>query len=182
MTSRAKKILTDKPLPIADRAELETVAGEIAHAVAHRAVLTDKLNAEIVAMRARYEAKIMALTERIDAETDRCHEYVVAHDDIIPPNKRSVELLHAVIGFRTGMPRVKPLKGWTLKSVLEACLTRKPSWVRQTPELDRERIIAEVPVGGAVESVGVSVAQDETFFVAPKLEEPETAPKTEAAK
>lgn len=171
---RTKKILSQSP-PITSRLELDEVTGEIAAAIVERAALTEELNGKIVELRQKYEARLDALNGSIEAQTDDVLEYVSAHDDVIPANRKSVELLHAVIGFRTGMPKVKPLKGWTLKGVLEACIARKPSWVRKVEELDKDRIIADVQPGGVVESVGVSVVQDETFFVEPKLDAPAEA-------
>lgn len=177
---RSKKTVP-KIEPILSEAELEAVAGEVAEFVVAQATLTDELNAKIVKLRQEYEEKLMALANDIAEGTDRIHAYVEAHPGFIPPGKKSRELLHAVIGYRTGTPKVTALKGWTLKTALEACLRYRPKWVRQTPSLDKEQIIADVPVGGEVESVGLTVVQEETFFVAPKLEEAANASKEIAA-
>jgi len=164
---------------IADAAELESVAGNIARAIVARASITDTMNARIVALRKDLEAHLTTLTKRIDDETDRVHEYVRQHPSVIPAYRKSADLLHAVIGYRTGTPKVAAMKGWTLKTALEACLRYRPKWVRQTASLDKDQIIADVPVGGQIESVGLTVVQDETFFVAPKLEEPGNVVTTE---
>lgn len=176
---RSKKAVS-KIEPIRDRAELELAAGRCAELIVEQAALTDELNARIVALRQEYEAKLTVLADQIERQTDRIHAYVEAHPDIIPPGRKSVELIHAILGYRTGTPKVVALKGWTLKEALEACLRYRPKWVRHTPSLDKEQIIADVPVGGVVESVGLTVVQEETFFVAPKLEEAEVSGKVAA--
>lgn len=176
---------TKKPVqndPILSEGDLEATVGEVADLIVQRAALTDQMNAEIVALKQRYESELSKLSERIERETDRVHDYVRTHPDIIPPGRKSRELIHGIIGYRTGMPQVKTIKGWTLKSALDACLRYRPKWVRQTPSLDKEQIIADLSVGGVAESVGITVVQEETFFISPKLEHPETAsakPRTE---
>lgn len=97
-------------------------------------------------------------------------------------------MAHGVIGFRTGTPKLKTLKGFTWASALELVKTFLPSYLRQTEEIAKDRLLAdrdldkvgvtdnglilnEIPMSQAMAKCGIQVVQDETFFVEPKNEE-----------
>jgi len=82
---------------------------------------------------------------------------------------KSIEMTHGTVGYRTGQPKLKLLKGWTWEKVLA---TLKPLYVRTKREPDKEALLAARRDIGAegFASVGLLVDQDETFFVEPKRE------------
>ncbi|THU36902.1 hypothetical protein FAM09_18235 [Niastella caeni] len=87
--------------------------------------------------------------------------------------RKSVELLHSVIGFRTGTPKVTKDRKFTWEDVLEMVQEKFPSLVRVKCELDKEAIIAmreEKEFHDLQKTCFVDVVQDETFFVEAKLQ------------
>ena len=87
-------------------------------------------------------------------------------------SKKSIETLHGVIGFRTGTPKLKTLRGYTWASVLNLVEEFLPDYTRQKTELDKQRLIDhrnEID-DKDYQKCGMQVVQDEAFFVDPKEE------------
>ena len=91
-------------------------------------------------------------------------------------------MAHCIIGFRTGTPKLKTLKGFTWASVLELAKEFLPGYVRTSEEVAKDRLLAdrdakltidgaEVPMVERMAKCGVQVVQDEAFYVEPKSEE-----------
>ena len=82
-----------------------------------------------------------------------------------------MDFTHARIGFRIGQPKVKLLiRGWD--KVLEKMKAVMPTYVRTVEEPAKDKLIADREVlGEKLKAVGLSVVQDETFFIEPKVEE-----------
>jgi phage host-nuclease inhibitor protein Gam len=86
-----------------------------------------------------------------------------------------MELTHGALGFRTGTPAVRFLKGWTETMVL-AVLDIQAEWrkryIRQIVEVNKQAIIEDRDGLGAdkLNAFGVKITQSETFFVEPKIE------------
>ena len=95
-------------------------------------------------------------------------------------------MAHGVIGFRTGTPKLKTLKGFTWASALQLTKEFLPGYVRLTEELAKDKMLAdreamvttdEDPLGAGKSMIemmakcGIQVVQDETFYVEPKREE-----------
>ena len=102
---------------------------------------------------------------------------------------------HGTIGFRTGTPKLKTLKGFTWASALQLVKRFLPSYVRQAEEIAKDKLLAdrdieleplplhdlspaEVSSSAGVRSMrsvlsecGIEVVQDETFYVEAKKEE-----------
>ena len=93
-----------------------------------------------------------------------------------------------MIGFRTGTPKLKTLKGFTWASALQLVKRFLPDYIRQTEEIAKDKMLAdrdgnvamavsdspsfvEVPIRKAMTECGIQVVQDETFYVEPKKEE-----------
>jgi phage host-nuclease inhibitor protein Gam len=99
-------------------------------------------------------------------------------------------MAHGTIGFRTGTPKLKTLKGFTWASALELAKRFLPmTYIRQTEEIAKDRLLADrdlkevavydTPTGDlrtatmieAMAVCGIQVVQDEAFYVEPKKEE-----------
>ncbi len=87
--------------------------------------------------------------------------------------RKSVELLHSVIGFRTGTPKVTKDGKFSWEDVLDMVKKKFPSLVQVKCELDKEAIIAirdEQQFQDLQKTCFVDVVQEETFFVEAKLQ------------
>ena len=89
--------------------------------------------------------------------------------------KKSFEMTHGTIGFRTTTPAAKTLKGFTWPSVvnlIKEFLGEK--YVRTKEEADKELLIADrdnPEVNQHFKKCGIEIRQEETFFVEPKEEQ-----------
>jgi phage host-nuclease inhibitor protein Gam len=157
---------------IASRAEAETVLGEIAAGTAQLNALRAGLDQEITAARQRYEQRIDALQKQNEQKSGLLQQWAEGSPESFPEGRKSIELLHGRIGFRTSTPALKTVAGWTFKRALEVI---DRLFVRTKEELDKEAVLAAYARGDLSDSelkrVGLRVAQEESFFVEPKLEE-----------
>ena len=88
--------------------------------------------------------------------------------------RKSLETTHGTIGFRTGTPKLKTLKGFTWNAVVNMLKEFLPGYVRTSEEANKEKLLADresEEVVALFPKVGITVVQDETFFVEPKKEE-----------
>jgi phage host-nuclease inhibitor protein Gam len=97
---------------------------------------------------------------------------------------KSLDVTHAVIGWRTGQPTLKTLAGWTWDRVLEKLnLVAASTYIRLKEEVNKAAILADRESLGAekLRGMGMRVVQDESFFIEPKITETESTVRVEAA-
>jgi len=182
MTKARSKVNLDKA-EIETQAELLEAVRLVSQWMLEERELKNAMDTQLQLVRDRFTTDLKDLADSIEAKTELCAEYCTQHPDLLPKDRKSLDLTHALIGFRTGTPKVKLLKRWTLDSALIAIKVRK--WfrfVRTTEEIDKEAVIAaraEIP-NEVLASVGLQIAQAETFFIEPKLEQQPTGVKVEA--
>lgn len=90
--------------------------------------------------------------------------------------KKSLDMTHGTIGFRTGTPKLKTLKGFTWASAVNLVKEFLPSFIRTSEEVAKDKLLADRDEEGMTEKMakcGIQVVQDETFYVDPKKEETE---------
>lgn len=134
-----------------------------------------KMNEKINRIKSDYQDEITELKEELE-DPQELLETFAKEQQKSWGKKKSMELLHCVIGFRTGTPKVVKDKKFTWDAILE--LIKKNSllkkFVRSKDELNKESILAEKDeqvIKLLKDECYVEVDQDETFFVQPKKEE-----------
>jgi phage host-nuclease inhibitor protein Gam len=136
-----------------------------------------KINERINKVRDEYQDEITRLSEEKEQHFGVLQ--VFANEQKNTWGKRkSLELLHSVIGFRTGTPKVTKDKKFTWDGIVELVKEKFPSLVRIKCELDKEAIIAlrdEDEFSKLKKACYLDVVQDETFYVEPKTEVLQTA-------
>ena len=153
-----------------------------------------KINAEIdlqcAKIREKYADRLSVLTIERDASFDILQSFATEHQDELFQKKKSLDMSHGTIGFRTGTPKLKTLKGFTWASALQLAKKFLPmTYIRQTEDLAKDRLLADrdmeemaiydTPNGDkrtgtmreAMAVCGIQVVQEETFYVEPKKEE-----------
>ena len=149
----------------------------------------NKINAEIelqcAKIREKWQNQLAGLTEERDAAFDTLQAFATENQAELFARKKSLEMTHGTIGFRTGTPKLKTLKGFTWAAALELVKRTLPSYVRTTEEIAKDRMLADreldevwttaddsapVTMAQAMAGCGIAVAQDETFYVEPKRE------------
>lgn len=153
-----------------------------------------KINAEIelqcAKIREKYVDKLATLGAEKDKAFDVLQSFATENQAELFTKKKSLDMAHGTIGFRTGTPKLKTLKGFTWASALQLAKKFLPiTYIRQTEEIAKDKLLAdrdlkevavydtptgdprEVTMREAMAACGIQVAQDETFYVEPKKEE-----------
>lgn len=157
------------------RAEAEAMAREITELIcAHRAA-TAEMDAKITSVREDYEETLAESKKAIDEKTTVLQAWADGNPEEFA-GRKSIDMTHAVVGYRTGQPQAKTMPGWTWDRVLEKikALPAFNVFLRVKEEVDKQGLIAardSLP-GQDLRSIGVRIVQDESFFVEPKLTEP----------
>ncbi len=153
-----------------------------------------KINAEIelqcAKIREKYADKLSTLATERDTAFETLQSFATENQSELFTKKKSLEMAHGTIGFRTGTPKLKTLKGFTWSSALQLAKKFLPAdYIRQTEEIAKDKLLADrdvdeievfdMPDGSvrnttmrdAMAVCGIQVVQDETFYVEPKKEE-----------
>ena len=150
-----------------------------------------KINAEIELQCAKIREKKADELTRLDAEREQAfgtlQAYAMENQAELFTKKKSLEMAHGTIGFRTGTPKLKTLKGFTWASALNLVREFLPGYVRTTDEIAKDKLLADrdcryieiddptdtmgTPMLEKMAQCGITVVQDETFYVEPKKEE-----------
>ena len=157
----------------------------------------NKINAEIelqlAKIREKRQAELTVLAQQRDQAFDTLQAFAIENQAELFSKKKSLDMAHGTIGFRTGTPKLKTLKGFTWASALQLAKKFLPfTYIRQTEEIAKDKLLAdrdmkevavydtptgdprEVTMREAMAACGIQVVQDETFYVEPKKEEADT--------
>lgn len=156
-----------------------------------------KINAEIdlqcAKIREKHADRLSVLTIERDAAFDILQNFATENQSKLFSKKKSMDMAHGTIGFRTGTPKLKTLKGFTWASALTMVKKLLPGYIRQTEEIAKDKLLAdrerdldliEFPLlnsdgadidgqtGTGIKSMrsamaecGLEVVQDEAFYV-----------------
>jgi phage host-nuclease inhibitor protein Gam len=174
MTAKGKRVKKVPPAPPATREEMEALVGEIAALTITRDEHTNEMDSRILDIRQEYEAVLAENRLVLDEKMERARLWAEMNPEAFGA-KKSIDMVHAVVGFRTGMPRLKTLRGVTWNLVLEMLSKRRlTDYIRTKSEVDKDRLIADrEALADKLPAIGVEVVQDQAFFVEPKREDPE---------
>lgn len=168
MTRTKKKIYSNIGLEDAQKAsELFAVTSNKLSGIEAR------MNDEINAVKSKYQDDINRCSDDLK-EPQQILEVFATEQQKNWGKKKSFELLHSTIGFRTGTPKVTKKKGFTWDAVTEIVAKIFPDLVRTKSELDKDAIIAlrdEDSFREIKDQCFIDVEQDETFYIIPKKEE-----------
>jgi phage host-nuclease inhibitor protein Gam len=156
---------------IQSREQMERLVAQICELTICRDVATAEMDKRILTIRQEYETTLARYQEDLDAKMTLAQAWAEANPTEFG-GKKSLEMVHGTVGFRTGMPRLKLLAGWTWDRVKETLLQGNfKDYIRTKQEVDKERLLAERDqIGDAMGKIGCRVVQDEPFFVEPKRE------------
>lgn len=153
------------------RADAEEALGRLAEKSYQRDMLTAELDLRLKAVREDYEGRISGLSAEINQAFDALNIWADGHPGEFA-DRKSIEMVHGTLGYRTGQPRLKTLRGWTWERVAAAVQTALPKYLRIRIEANKDGLLDDRDSIGKdkLADVGVQVVQDETFFVTPKQE------------
>ena len=169
---------------IATRAEFEALVGELAREIIGQRDAQNALDAAINELRKRYEPDLIEAGEEVAEKLKLAQEFCDAHAELFPKDRKSLDLVHATVGYRTGQPKLKTLRGWTWGKVLDAMrdVSALKKFIRTKEEPDKEGLIARrEELVDVLPLAGMQCVQEESFFVEPKIEEQPNRLQAEAA-
>lgn len=155
------------------REQYEQAFAEFAMADAKAQSLTAKMDQEMTRIREKYADQLAELNDMKDKAFEVMQTFAVENKDVLFAKKKSLESAHGVIGFRTGNPKLKNLKGFTWAAVTNLCKEFLPGYIRTTEELAKDKLLADRDIPEVAEqfaNIGVQVVQDESFYVECKKE------------
>ena len=158
---------------IETREELEKTMGDYAASTLALEALKLEMEAKLLEIRKGYEADAAALKLAAEAPFKQLELWARMHPDAFE-GKKSLELTHGTIGYRTGMPRVTVKRGVDEKTLCELLENHGYARaVRSVKELDKDEIIrsarSEDPADRAFaervsREFGLRVSQTERFY------------------
>ena len=154
--------------------EMELAFADYARADARIQKINSTMDIEMTRIREKYQDELGKLAETKEKSFDIMQAYALENRDELFSKRKSLETTHGTIGFRTGTPKLKTLKGFTWGAVVNMLKEFLPSYVRTSEEANKEKLLADrdnEEVTAMFPKVGITVVQDETFFVEPKKEE-----------
>lgn len=153
--------------------QFETAFGEYATADAQLSKINATIDVQITQIREKHAEKIGKLNEEKEKAFDLMNAFAIENKDELFSKKKSLDSVHGTIGFRTGTPKLKTLKGFTWASVTNLLKEFLPGYIRISEEPAKDKLLADRDDPEVLEffpKVGISVTQDETFYVEPKKE------------
>lgn len=153
---------------------MESAMADYARADARIQKINATLDVEMTKLREKYQNELAELTEEKEKAFDVLQAFAVEQKDILFTKKKSLDTIHGTIGFRTGMPKLKTQRGFTWPAVTNLLKEFLPSYVRTVDEPAKDKLLADrdtEDVQKYLIKVGLSVVQDETFYVEPKKED-----------
>lgn len=154
--------------------QMEQAFADYARADARQQKITADMDVAMTKIREKWQDELQKLTETKDNAFDVLQAYAMENRDELFSKRKSLETTHGTMGFRTGTPALKTRKGFTWASVLEMLKEFLPNYVRTKEEPAKDKLLADredEEVAALFPKVGVTVVQEETFFVEPKKED-----------
>lgn len=161
-----------------------------AKAAAQSAKITADIELQCAKIREKYALRLAELDDEKTRAFDTLQAFATENQTELFTKKKSLEMAHGVIGFRTGTPKLKTLKGFTWASALQLAKKFLPfTYIRQTEEIAKDKLLADrdlkevavydtptcdprvVTMLEAMAACGIQVVQEEAFYVEPKKEE-----------
>lgn len=158
---------------IQTRQQMERVVADICELTIYRDAQTAAMDQRLMEIRTEYELTLSRCQEELDSKMALAQAWAESNPAEFGANK-SIDMVHGKIGFRTGMPQLKTIPGWTWDRVKDALKTGNFGYIRTKEEVDKAQILADREIiGDAMRTIGCRVVQDEPFFVDPKRDSQE---------
>lgn len=163
-----------EPCIINSRQALECVVADVVKLKLEHTLATTSMEREIADVQKRHQDTLLTIARQIEAKEAGVFVYCQKHRAELFPEKKSLDLLLASVGFETTPPRVEKTNskdtfakiGLRLESLdWGAAYVRYPD-----PEINKERILADRTKLSPeqLQEAGICIEQDELFFVRPK--------------
>lgn len=156
--------------PIKDRDQLAHALAIAKQATILVGSITAEMDAEVAAVKAKYESKITQRKTEVEAASKAIQVFANDHREMLLHNGgKSCEINGHVLGWRDNGGAIKMTKGVTEKKLLAKLLKNSALaklFVRRTPTLDKEAMKAKWNgFKSKLTALGVRLKHEETFFI-----------------
>jgi phage host-nuclease inhibitor protein Gam len=155
------------------REQFEQAFADYAAADARFQNIATKMDMEITRIREKYQDALAGLQAIKEINFETIQVFAAENKADLFAKRKSIETVHGTVGFRTGTPKLKLLKGFTWGAVTNMLREFMPAYLRLTEEPAKDKLLADrdMPeVAKQFAKIGIAVVQDEIFFVEPKKE------------
>lgn len=172
MSKKAKFI----PCLVISREGMDAAVADIVNLKLEITKETAEMEKEIAAIQKKYQPKILALSEAVETKEVGVMLFCEKNRDTLFPQKKSLELLVAEVGFEMNPPKVEKRRSKESWGVIAKRLLTLPwgeSYVREAdPEVDKQALISnrKTLTAEQLKEAGVDIIQEEQFFIRPKSE------------
>jgi phage host-nuclease inhibitor protein Gam len=135
--------------------------------------ITATMDLQITKIRDNYSGRITQLSDLREQLFELIQAYAIEHRETLFARRKSIEAPHGIIGFRTGTPKLKTLKGFTWNAVTHLLREFLPKYVRIEEEPAKDKLLADrdkADVSELFQKCGLEVTQDESFYIELKKE------------
>lgn len=170
MATRQKKTI----ITGVTREAAEEAFAQYAKAEAQSAKIAADVELQCAKIREKYAPRLAELSGEKERAFDVLQSFAAENQAALFVKKKSLDMTHGTIGFRTGTPKLKTLRGFTWASALQLVREFMPAYIRQTEEIAKDKLLADRDTEQMSEQMakcGMQVVQDETFYVDPKKED-----------
>ena len=162
-----------KPCVIHTKNEMETVVADVVRLKLELAEQTAIMEQEIAEIQKAHQAELLELNRQIETKEAGAQIWCEQNRDLFG-EKKSMDLLLAVVGFRTTPFRVEKVNskdtfGKIAKRV--AVLDWGDIYIREPdPELSKDQLLADRTklTAEQLKQIGIRFEQDEHFYIEPK--------------
>lgn len=174
ITNAMTKRLKLEPCIISSRAALETVVADVVKLKIEHAQATAAMEQEISDVQKRHQENLLGIGRQIEAREAGVFVYCQKNRAVLFPEKKSMDLLLATIGFELTPPRVDKISGKDTFGKIGLRLEKLDwgaAYVRYPdPEVNKEQILANRTKlkPEQLEEAGLTIEQAENFFIRPK--------------
>lgn len=159
---------TKKVLKAITETQFHESITEYAYADASKSQLAAQMETELTRIREKYENKIEPHVASCEKHFEVIQTFCEENKNQLFGKRRSFETTYGAIGFRLGTPKLKLLPKMKWDMVLDNLKHHLPNYVRTITEPAKDRLLADreqEDVAAALHKVGLSVDQDERFFI-----------------
>lgn len=154
------------------QAQFEEAMNSYATAHAKHESITTKMDVQIAKIREKFQSELNDLAETQESNYEVVQTYCEENPELFA-KKKSMDTVNGTVGFRSGTPKIKLLKGYTWAVVMKLLKSTLPTYVRTVEEPNKEKLLADrnaPEVAAQFKEVGIMVDSDERFYIELKKE------------
>jgi len=165
-----------EPCIINSRAALEAVVADVVKLKIEQTQAAAAMEQEIAEVQKRHQENLLGISRQIEAREAGVFVYCQKNRAALFPEKKSLDLLLATVGYELTPPRVDKISGKDTFGKIGLRLENLDwgaAYVRYPdPEVNKEKILADRTKlkPEQLEEAGLTIEQDENFFIRPRTD------------